>query len=196
MVSKPSKSTGLRLEGNESWGSAQAITTFCGYNVFNPPATAPPSITTDHCCSTPTTAEAMPSLVLLYCQTSGTPPSPLLAIRCARITFLPKKIRLFRLFDSEPHGKLSINNSLFYDAVIPIAAHYGLYDPPKLKFTSDFTNRGPYNAVAHICTWLQRSLAMLGNLRELRYDGMRGMRAMDILIGRICIQDSCRIAVA
>ena len=84
----------------------------------------------------------------------------------ANHTPLPK-IRLFQHFDSGPHRKPSINNSLFYDIVIRIAAHYGLYDPPKLKFKSDFTCRGPYIAVAQICTCVERSLAMLGNLREL-----------------------------
>ena len=194
--SKPSKSMGLHLQRSESWGYAQAVTKLCGYNVFIPAATASPS-TADPRCSTPTRAEAMPRLVYLYCQAIRTPLFPLLATRCAKITFLSKKFRLFRLFDSEPHGKLSINNSLFHDIVIPIAAQYSPSDPPKLIFTSDFTYRGPYIAVADICTCGQRSLAMLGNLQELRYIRWNArMRAMDVLIGRICIQDSCRIAVA
>ena len=75
--------------------------------------------------------------------------------------------RLLRLFDSEPHGKQSINNSLFYDTLIPIAAHYGSSDPPKLVFMSDFTNCGPYIAVARICTCGERSLAILGKQWEL-----------------------------
>ena len=75
--------------------------------------------------------------------------------------------RLFRLFDSESHGRQSINISSFIDIRILIVAQHGPSEAPKLIHTSI-----PHFAVATSLSLRsrrteKRSLAILGILREL-----------------------------
>ena len=76
----------------------------------------------------------------------------------------------------------------FPDILAPIVAHYGPSEPRRPIFTSDFVHRCRYSAVAQFGPAEKGSLAKLGKLRQLCW-GLSGLRAMDLLIGRSCMQN-------
>ena len=87
------------------------------------------------------------------------------------------------------------------DILIPTVAQYHLSGPPMLVYTSDFPRRRPYIAIAHIWTYGEKNAwhAWHPAATALELVNMaicNGMRAVDVLIGRIGIQDGCRIRLA
>ena len=85
-----------------------------------------------------------------------------------------------------------------FDMRASIVAHHGLSDPMELFITSDFLHRCRYIAVAHIWTCGEKKLGnpwqLAGAMLELAI--CDGMRAMDVLIGRMRLQDGCHVKIS
>ena len=83
----------------------------------------------------------------------------------------------------------------YLDILIPTVAQYHQSDPPELVFTSYFPRLCRYIAVARHSTCGEKKLGNPWHLTESCNTAMRNgiLRAMDVLIGQICMEDGYRI---